>query len=361
MRVFCIANQKGGCAKTTTAINLAASLCEKGHRVLLVDLDPQTHATAGLGVKSDQVEKSMYNVLTSVEGKKNLLEEVTLHLWDNFDLAAGHVLLSTLEQELIGREDAISTLYKALDSLYVHYDFVVIDCPPSLGFLTFNALRASHELIVPVQCCAFTLMGVGKLLNMVELLQLKLHRAPRVMGLVTAFDKRTRLARDMFEDIRKFFSNNLFESVIRTNVTLREAVQKGVPAYKVDKRSRGAMDYMSLADEVMRESKRLFLDDFYKDAERFMSEIRTTLRVYDFVLRMPDARDVHVVGDFNEWKVGDESRLQRRPDGIWEKRMALKTGVYKYKYVIDGEWCPDPHNIKSSSNPFGGVDSILSL
>ncbi len=361
MRVIAIANQKGGCGKTTTAINLASSLASKNYKVLVIDLDPQANASFGLGIKTDQIERSVYNIFTTADTKRKKISEVILHLWENFDLVPGHILLSTTEQELRNAEDAISIVYKALDSLEVSYDFVIIDCPPSLGFLTFNALRAAHELIVPVQCCTLSLMGVGKLINMVELIQLKLQRSPRVKGLICMYDKRTNYAKKMHQEIKRHFKDNLYSAVIRGNVTLREATERGVPVIKLNKYAAGAVDYLALADEVVVDSRKLFLDDFYEEAEDFMAKMRDALKVQAFSISAPEARNVYIVGDFNSWRADNTSRLEQMPDGIWEKKIALKPGSYKYKFIVDGEWRHDTHNTKSVTNSFGGFDSVLSI
>ncbi len=361
MRVICVANQKGGCGKTTTAVNLAASLAGRDQKILLIDLDPQAHASFSLGIKTDQITRSVYNVLTNIDEKRMRLGDVCLHLRENLHLAPGHILLSTLEQELRDQDNAISLIYNAIQSLTTSYDYVILDCPPSLGFLTFNALRAAHLLIVPVQCCTLSLMGVGKLINMVELVQLKLQRSPKVKGLITIFDKRTRHAKRMKENITAFFKENIFTTVVRVNVTLREAAERGVPVSSYDKHSAGARDYDSLAGEIQKESRQLFLEDFYREAEEFLSQMKETLQVKSFSLVAPDAREVFIVGDFNHWKADDSSRLDRHPDGRWEKRIALKPGTYKYKFIVDGEWYHDPANSRQAQNAFGGIDSILAL
>jgi hypothetical protein len=204
-------------------------------------------------------------------------------------------------------------------------------------------------------------MGVAKLINMVELIQLKLQRSPKVKGLITMYDKRTNYAKKMHQEIRRYFKDNIYNTSIRSNITLREASERGMPAIKLNKQSAGALDYMSLAEEVIIDSRKLFLDDFYQEAEDFMSKMRSALKVQTFSIQAPEAKNVFVVGDFNGWKVDDESRLEIMPDGRWEKRIAMKPGNYKYKFIIDGEWRHDPVNAKIAANQFGGFDSILTI
>ncbi|MBN1872299.1 MAG: AAA family ATPase [Candidatus Omnitrophica bacterium] len=361
MRAISVANQKGGCGKTTTAVNLAASLALKNYKVLLIDLDPQAHASFALGIKTEQLDRSLYNVMTCNEQKKRQLSDVILQLWDNLNIAPGHILLSTAEQELSNKVDAISLLYQSIDSLGTSYDFIIMDCPPSLGFLTFNALRASHLLIVPIQCCSMSLVGVGKLINMVELIQLKFQRAPKIKSLVTIFDKRTTYSKRMVREIRSYFGENLFSTMIRVNVALREAAAHGVPVIKYNARSTGAHDYTALADEIIVDSRKLFLEDFYEEAEQFLQDVRTKLKIQTFALLAPEAKDVFIVGDFNNWKADESSRFTKASDGTWEKRLALKPGVYKYKFIVDGQWHHDRNNPKSVRNNFGSVDSLLEI
>jgi chromosome partitioning protein len=359
--VISVANQKGGCGKTTTAVNLAASLALKNYKVLLVDLDPQAHASFALGIKTEQLDRSVYNVLTSNEQKQRRLADVILQLWDNLNLAPGHILLSTAEQELSNKVDAISLLYQAIDSLGASYDFIIMDCPPSLGFLTFNALRASHLLIVPIQCCSMSLVGVGKLINMVELIQLKFQRAPKIKSLITIFDKRTTYSKRMVREIRSYFGDNLFKTMIRVNVALREAAARGMPVIKHSPQATGARDYNALADEIIVDSRRLFLEDFYEETEQFLQDVRTKLKIQTFSFLAPEAKDVFIVGDFNNWKADESSRFSRATDGVWEKRLALKPGVYRYKFIVDGEWHHDHNNAKTVRNNFGSLDSVLEI
>lgn len=361
MIVISLSNQKGGCGKTTSSINLAASLAYNNYKVLLIDLDPQAHASMGVGIKTDRIEKSMYNVLTSSQDKQKDLNDVILHLWENFDLASGHILLSTVEQELSNQENAISLVYNAINRLNIPYDFVIIDCPPSLGFLTFNALRASHEVIIPVETSSYSLSGVGKLINMIELIQLKLHRSPKIKGLVTIFDKRTNFSNRMLDEIKEYFGDNLFSTIIRINVTLREASSKGISCIKYDKYSNGSKDYLTLAEEVILDSKKLQLENFYERAESLLQNIKETIKIKNFNIYSPNSKEIYIVGDFNNWTINDNSRLDYNKGGFWEKRLTVKPGRYRYKFVIDGKWIHDPNNSETEANQYGGLDSILKI
>ncbi len=181
MHVIALSNQKGGCGKTTSAINIAASLATLGQRTLLIDLDPQAHTSFGLGIRNEKLENSIYNILTEQSGKKCFPENVIVPVGTNFDLIPSHILLSTIEQEFTNKDESVSKLHEMLVHLSFPYQIVVIDCPPSLGFLTFNALRASQTVIVPIELSSFSLMGVSKLLSMIELIRVKLQHTPKYL------------------------------------------------------------------------------------------------------------------------------------------------------------------------------------
>lgn len=368
MKTISIANQKGGCGKTTTAINLADALANSGKKILLIDLDPQSHASFGLGVSSQSVDKTIYNVLTDNPEKRRTIDDCILNISQSLDIVPSNILLSTLEQELKDKEDAVSKLHQILSNSQLNYDYIIIDCPPSLGFLTFNALRAADQVIVPIDMSAFSLMGVSKLLGMLELIKVKINHAPRVNALATIFDKRTKYSQTMLDDIKAFFKDQMLEAVIRMNVALKKAAAKGVSVIQFDRQANGAIDYLALAQEVLRRDGGLELENAIAAVQQ-SSETgavaapsqEVVAREIAFTINAPNAREIYLVGDFNHWKLNDESRLSRLDDGKWGKRLGLSPGRYRYKFVIDGEWVLDSQNIEREQNPFGTFDSVLKL
>jgi chromosome partitioning protein len=358
MNILALSNQKGGCGKTTTAINLAASLASLGKRTLLIDLDPQAHASFGLGVRGDKAESSVYNVLTDAEGKKkHFLEDVIVPIESQLDLIPSHILLSTIEQEFTSKEESVSRLRDALATLSFPYQFVILDCPPNLGFLTFNALRAADTVIVPIELSSFSLMGVGKLLSMIELLRVKMQHTLRVMALPTMVDMRTRFSKHILEEIKQAFGDNILNSPIRQTVTVRESQAKGVPLLSYDKKSKGALDYLILSQEVL---SKLPNSAELKPAEpRRFEPAPGTLR--DFSFKADGAKEVHLVGDFNNWRISNDSLLWQKEEGVWQKRVFLEPGRHRYKFVIDGRWTTDPANDRLEPNPYGGLDSIIEI
>jgi len=251
MRVIASANQKGGCGKTTTAINLSSSLSLKGQKVLLIDFDPQAHATMGLNVKPSDLEKTIYDVITP---KKNWLwgiEDILVPIKDNFDLAPSSLILSAFEQELSGLERREHRLFQAIQPLKEQYDFIVIDCPPSIGHLCFNALRACDEVIIPIDMSLFSLRGVAKLIEIIIMLKDKIGHEIKSRALITMYDRRTRYSRTVLEKVQAEFGNNVFDTVIRYNIRLRETADLGLPIGDYDKHAIGHMDYENLAEEVI--------------------------------------------------------------------------------------------------------------
>jgi len=252
MRVIASANQKGGCGKTTTAINLSSSLSLKGQKVLLIDFDPQAHATMGLNVKPSDLDSTIYDVVTPNNNGFLGIRDILLPVKDNFDLAPSSLILSAFEQELSGLEGRENRLFQAIQPLKEQYDFIVIDCPPSIGHLCFNALRACEEVIIPIDMSLFSLRGVTKLLEIIILLKDKIGHDVKSRALITMYDRRTRYSRVVLEKVQAEFGNNVFDTVIRYNIRLRETADLGLPVGDYDKHAIGHIDYENLAEEVIR-------------------------------------------------------------------------------------------------------------
>jgi len=383
MRIVAIANQKGGCGKTTTAINLSSAIARLGKKVLLIDLDPQAHATFGLGLSGAPTDKSIYNVLTDNSEKRRGIAHCVINVSENLDMIPSNILLSTLEQELKDTEGAVSKLFESINAGELNHEYVVIDCPPSLGFLTFNALRSADLVMVPVDMGIFSLMGVGKLLGMIELIKLKINHAPQVRAFATLYDKRLKYSETMLNEIRTFFKDQLLETIIRLNVTLKRSVAKGVSVLQFDSKSNGALDHIALAQEIIRmdgseEFKQALAEVADKSACLPEDREEVSLPVVSripaiqpaaepvnrssiFSVNAPRAKEVYVVGDFNHWKMNDASRLAMLDDGNWQKKIALAPGKYRYKFVVDGEWMLDSQNTEKEQNPFGTYDSVKKL
>jgi chromosome partitioning protein len=253
MRIIASANQKGGCGKTTTAINLSSSLSLKGKRVLLIDFDPQAHATIGLNLKPSDLEKSIYDVITPNKNGFLGIEDILVPIKDNFDLAPSSLILTAVEQELSGiegREDRLLEAIQVLKEQY-DYDYIVIDCPPSIGHLCFNALRACDEVIIPIDMSLFSLRGVAKLVEIITLIKDKVGHDVKSRALITMYDRRTRYSKVVLEKVKAEFGSNVFETVIRYNIRLRETADCGLPVGDYDKNAIGHKDYENLAEEII--------------------------------------------------------------------------------------------------------------
>jgi chromosome partitioning protein len=255
-KVISIANQKGGVGKTTSAINLAASLAALEHPTLVIDIDPQANSTSGLGIDPKSTSNSVYDILVGgIQTNDALLSSDLPFL----DIIPSHINLVGAEIEMIDRQDREKILHKAIEELRKKYDFVIIDCPPSLGLLTINALTASDSVIIPVQCEYFALEGLGQLLNTIKIVRQHLNTFLEIEGvLLTMFDNRTRLSSQVAQEVKKYFNDKVFNTVISRNVRLAEAPSFGKPILLYDSVSSGSQNYLALARELIVRNKKMF-------------------------------------------------------------------------------------------------------
>jgi chromosome partitioning protein len=361
MRTLAVVNQKGGCGKTITSINLSAFLAREQRRVLLVDMDPQGHATLGLLTDAVHPSRTMYEVFVEEPDERPaVLRDVILTVRENLDVAPADILLSGVPEALagqIGREDILSD---ALVSLRDDYDYVIVDCPPSVGLLTFNALKACSEAIVPVDPSFFALHGIGKLLETFDVLAKETGHQIAVRALVTLYSGRTAFAKAVADDIRHHLFGRHFDTVIRYSVKLGEAASHGIPIAHYCQRCAGFEDYQALATEVLQQEAAIggnailrIADDHYAAS---LTPVVTSKEVV-FTIEARHAAQVQVMGDFNDWNL--EGSEMEPLDGIWKKVVILPPGRYRYRYIVDGRWQSDPLNVAVEPNPYGGHDSIL--
>ena len=415
MRTIAIVNQKGGCGKTTVSINLASAFAELGKRTLLVDMDPQSHCAVGLAVPEDQIEQSIYDVLISRSRNEPIrVTEILWQIGDRLELAPASIDLSAFEQQMAGIGERECALKYVLDEIKDEFDYCVVDCPPAVGLLTFNALRASSDVIVPVETGYFALHGLSRQLETLSILCERSNQKVNVKVLASMYDIRTKMAREILAELRNHFGDKMLRTTVNFNTKLKEAASFGQPIFEYDPASKGRSDFRSLAEEVVGcdtkqqrheivnslssqlEAISATADELLKSSKQPMppkqaaakQEIKevTTPKVEKqqiaaldsklsdyygvnqineaivFVTLYPRAGSVQVAGDFNNWqpmatpmeKVGDSS-------GVWQAKMNLPPGRYRYRLVVDGQWQQDPYNHHTELNQFGEFNSIVEV
>ncbi len=423
MRTVAVINQKGGCGKTTVSINLASALAAKGHRTLLVDMDPQSHCAVGLAVPEEQIEQSIYDVLIgSVRGEPLRLTEILWQISERFELAPSSIDLAAFEQQMAAAADRENCLAAVLREVESEYEYVVIDCPPSVGLLTFNALRAATDVIVPVEMGYFSLHGLSKQLDTLKVLSEQCRQQVNVMVLASMYDIRTKMGREILAELRKHFNGTMFQTVINFNTKLKEAASLGQPISEYDPASKGYRDFLNLAEELIGTDTMVHKSELVntlqarikaisasadellasvqmpqtaakpqtaaeefiqsqphvlqrqgaaepqpqpQDTRSFEEKLADFYGVHQqegtviFSTLYPRARKVQVAGDFNDWKP-EQAPLQKIGDnGKWVARLPLQKGTYRYRLVVDGQWQQDPYNEKVELNPYGELNSVL--
>jgi len=442
MRIIAVVNQKGGCGKTTVSINLASALADMGNQTVLVDMDPQSHCAVGLAVPEEQIEQTIYDVLISKAKEEPIrLHEILWQITDSLHLAPSSIDLSALEQQTKDIAAREKTLKEILEDVKSDMDYVIIDCPPAVGLLTFIALEAATDIIVPVETGYFSLHGLSKQLETLNVLCNRRKRQINVKVLASMYDIRTKMAREILSELRSHFGDKMFKTTVNFNTKLKEAASFGQPITEYDSTSRGQKDFKLLAEEVVnfkpgsgserhklvnslsqqlssisstadellsavkepatveevarkpqndrpsrlgnkggepvdKSSEELSAFERVEDAPGQKAEVprydskQTDVKLSDyygsnqigdavvFVTLYPRAESVHIAGDFNNWHP-DKTPMQRvGSSGIWQTKLKLPAGKYRYRLVVDGKWQQDPYNANIEANPFGGFNSV---
>ena len=390
-------------------------------------MDPQSHCAVGLAVPEEQIEQSIYDVLISRSRNEPIkLTEILWQVSDNLEMAPASIDLSAFEQQMAGIPDRESCLKEALGEIKDSYDYTIIDCPPAVGLLTFNALRAATDVVVPVETGYFALHGLSKQLETLGILCKRYSQQVNVKVLASMYDVRTKMAREILAELRNHFDDKMFRTVVSFNTKIKEASSYGQPISEYDPASKGRRDFSSLAEEILGAQKQLQRHEFVNSLadqlesisasadellqatkpadERFeireivqtesdthkvespvlaigtedrgarmvaQEQIAAKLSDYYgvslvndavmFVTLYPRAQSVQVAGDFNNWKPEDGTMQKVGDSGVWQTKMKLPTGRYRYRLVVDGQWQQDPYNEWTEMNPFGGYNSVLEI
>jgi chromosome partitioning protein len=355
MRTISVINQKGGCGKTTVSINLAAALGELEKKVLLVDMDPQGHASIGLDVSWDAAEHTTYDLLRN---PRIMVSEAVHPVSEHLDIIPSSPVLSAVEQELSGKDARETRLASKLARVEEDYDYAIIDSPPNIGLLTFNALMAAGEIIIPVEPSYFSIKGLHKLRETVELLENETRHRVTVRILVNNIEKRTNLSRDIVYELERMHGDEVLDVTISHSVKFKEAAYRGVPIFGMPRSDRLRWEFLSLAREL--EEKVLVIDT--ADIGEWMERLHGPKIVREgvlFTLDAPGAGKVHLTGEFTRWSRDGIALEKDKSDGLWKILVDLEPGEYEYRYIVDGVWIKDPKNVDSVLNEFGQENSLL--
>lgn len=367
MTIIAIANQKGGCGKTTTAINLAAELGLQGQRVLLIDMDPQGHASLGLGIR-DRELPGLYEVFSD---ELSLYDTILPDVIERVDLVPANITLAAVEPLLTDQPGRERQLLDHIEPFRSLYDYILLDCPPSLGLLSINALRTAQQVLTPVEASLFALDGLQRLQDIVNLLKDKYRIELSVKAVPTMFDHHTRFAQSIVRQIREQLPVGLSGVQIRHTVRAREAACLGQPLSAYAPRSTARDDYRRLAGEIIAASARPGVIFVEEDAglteegnpeETSMSHIseKTQRQMVVLTFNDIDCKRLQLAGDFNDW-VPDRDIETRNINGHWQKVFTAEPGIYEYRLLIDGKWQADPTNPSEVPNDIGGINSLLQV
>ena len=356
MRVIALANQKGGCGKTTTATNLAASLSRLDKKVLLIDNDPQGHATLAYGYRDRDFTLSTYDLYLTTD---ILVEDAYLDVGSNLHLVPAGIELSAVEQTLAREKEKEFRLRNNLRRSAMPYDYVLIDCPPSVSLLTFNALLASGEILIPVDPSYYSLQAVRKMRDTLSILREKKGHDIVPHVLMSDFDTRPLFVRKLMQELDEVYDGELLDTVIHHTVRFKEAAGQGVPVVQYDPESRGALDFRNLARELANQE----VDVAVAALDHWVALLhgpQVTKAGVVFEADFPRAKTVRITGSFCNWSAKGLP-LKKREDGIWETHLALESGKHEYRFIVDGAWLPDPHNTRTTPNEFGGANSLVEV
>ena len=410
MRILAVANQKGGCGKTTVATNLAATLAREGRRVLLADLDPQGHCGVGMAVPEEQIDLSILDCFRTVDAPEPvLLSSIAWQITPNLDLAPSRQDLAQYEMERNGTPDGEASLSRILAPVAERYDYVILDCPPHIGLLTRNALLAATDVIIPVDTGYFSLHGLARQLRTLN--ELPPRNPPRnIRVLANQYDVRTKLAREILGELRERFGPIVFQSIINFNTKLKEGASFGQPITEFAPSSMGARDFQKLAreliemesaapvpapaavaavpavsteillqraEEMAAEAERLLATtttlvsnapkraaqepSTHEEIDRKIAKIYGVRRTHDGVVvrcHRPEAAAVELAGDFNEW-TPTRTPMRQVGNGDFETTLRLPGGRYRYRLVVDGRWSHDVANPVAEVNEYGEFNSVF--
>lgn len=365
MRVIAIANQKGGCGKTTTSINFAACLAHLQKKTLLLDLDPQGHSTCGLGIRGKDFPAGLYDLLTPLKNPKPDFLKTVCQINPYLSLIPTYETLAGLEEELVmipDREHRLKQLLKSAEMDRLGAEFAVLDCPPNLGLLSLNALLAADEIMIPIEPSFFSLHGLAKISETIQQVNQRRPRPLEVHALLTLFNSETKFAEEVYEEVKSNFKNKLFNTVIHENVMLKEAASAGQSIADYDPSSEGFRDYLNLATEYLeRQWDRILPPEKlgWNNVLRHHYGPRRMPGGVLFQIQSKSARWVEIAGDFNNWV--PEAMVRREQDGIWQKVIPISSGNFRYKFIVDGEWQIDPYLPNQQPNAYGTFDSYLEL